>query len=285
MIRGFLIFDLKENYLSMKKKDEGISLGEMLQILKKYFKIILSFIFLGVLISVITTFLIIKPKYTSSAELIVQAKDDKSSNLQSDINANVLLINTYKDMILGKMVLSEVSKDMKKEDGLEITPSELKNDIEVIQSTSSMVFQIQASSNSADEPAIIANKTALVFQKRASEVLDINKVTITSEAEVPESPSSPNKKLNIIIGLVIGLVIGIIMSFILDALDNTIKDEQFIKNELNLPIMGSFSELSIQEIYEGKAIIKSIRMKDTIKINDKKNHSETTSKTRSRERV
>jgi capsular exopolysaccharide synthesis family protein len=48
-------------------------------------------------------------------------------------------------------------------------------------------------------------------------------VRIIDEALVPNSPVSPNKKMNIILGLILGLGLGIGLTFIIEYFDNSIK--------------------------------------------------------------
>ena len=94
--------------------EETISLEELFQVLKKKALLILMTTIAGIGLAAVVTFFLITPKYDSAAQLIVQNKqaEGANTNLQNDINGNVLLINTYKDMIKGDLVIDAVQKEL-----------------------------------------------------------------------------------------------------------------------------------------------------------------------------
>ncbi|MCX4167998.1 Wzz/FepE/Etk N-terminal domain-containing protein [Enterococcus casseliflavus] len=248
--------------------EETISLEELWNIFKKRFALILVSTLLGIAVAGGVTFFLITPMYSSSAEMIVQAKAEENTNLQSDISGNVLLINTYKDMINGVLVIKEVQTQLAEEKNYSYSVAQLKDAISVAQSQNSQMFQIVATSDNPVVAADIANTTANVFKEKAGEVLDVTKVTITSEATIPTAPISPNNKLNLAIGFLIGFMIGVGLAFLLELMDKTVKDEDFVSETLELPVMGSITEMSRKELHEGYDV-------DLFKlITNKDNHAE-----------
>lgn len=239
--------------------EEEISLLEIFEIIKKRIAMILIMALVGAGLAGAVTFFVITPKYSASAELIVQGKNDANStnNLQADVNANVLMINTYKDMIMGKMILTRVQQELANNMNYDLSVTQLKDMISVIQSNQSQVFQIQATSTNPTQAMDIANETAQMFQKSAAEAIDVNKVTITSDAELPTKPVSPNNKLNIAVGFVVGLMLGIGLAFLLAFLDKSIKNQKFITEELELPILGVITQVDKKDLKAGKEIILS----------------------------
>ncbi|MDV2687403.1 GNVR domain-containing protein, partial [Alkalihalophilus lindianensis] len=79
--------------------------------------------------------------------------------------------------------------------------------------------------------AKIANKTAQVFQKEISKIMNIDNVSILAKAEVGDiqAPIKPQPLLNIAIAMVVGLMVGVGLAFLLEYFDNTIKTEQEIE--------------------------------------------------------
>lgn len=230
--------------------EETISLEELFQVLKKKALLIIMMTIAGIGIAAGVTFFLITPKYDSAAQLIVQNSQNEAANtnLQNDINGNVLMINTYKDMIKGDVVIDAVQKELSDKYQYTYSNSELKNMIEVEQSQNSQMFQIVATSPEPRKAATIANTTAMVFEQKAEDVLAVNKVTITSKGVVPSSAVFPNNKLNLLIGAVVGLMIGVGLAFLIELLDKTVKDERFIAEVLELPILGQVSEVSKKEL-------------------------------------
>ena len=232
-----------------------VSLGEMFILLRKRLLLIIMATLLGLAGASVVTYFFIIPKFSSSTELIVQSKNDETSvNLQSDLHAQVLLINTYKDMILGDIVLNAVKENLISGKTYQVTTNELIEMISVIQSSDSQMFQIKVTTENPEKSATISNILAKVFKEKATEVLNVSRVTVISHAQSETMPISPNKKLNIIIGGLFGLVLGIGIVFLLEFIDKTVKDERFMSEELALPILGTVNEMNSKELDKGRAV-------------------------------
>lgn len=72
-------------------------------------------------------------------------------------------------------------------------------------------------------------------------------MTIVSKAKVNTKPVSPNKKLCILAGFAIGLFVGVMIAFIKEITDKTIKDSNFLTDELGLTNIGSVHHLDIND--------------------------------------
>ena len=230
--------------------EEVVSLQEIALVLKKRVLLIFSMMILGVVVLAGMTFFLITPKYGTDTQLVVQSNQETltNANLQSDLTGNVMMVNTYKDLIKSDVVLDQVSLQLAKENGIQYTSNELNKMISVTQSQNSQMFSIRVISINAKEAMEIANKTAMIFKEKAVEILKVDKVSIISPAKLQTTPVSPNKKLNLLIGAVIGLILGVMIVFLLEFLDKTVKDTKFIENELELPILGEISVLSNKEL-------------------------------------
>lgn len=235
--------------------EETISIVELIQMLKKKALLIIMTTIAGIGLAAGVTFFMLTPIYDSAAQLIVQNKQAEGTNLQNDINGNVMLINTYKDMIKGDIVIDAVQKELQKEYQFTYSNSELKDIIEVEQAQNSQMFRIIAKSPEPRKAATIANVTAGIFQKKAEDVLEVSKVTITSKGVVPSKAIFPNNKLNLLIGAVLGMMFGVGLAFLIELLDKTVKDERFIAESLDLPILGQVSEISKKDLFENRGVI------------------------------
>ncbi|WP_229295465.1 YveK family protein, partial [Enterococcus faecalis] len=87
--------------------EETISLKEIFETLRKHLVTILISMFAGLAIAGVATFFILTPKYSSQAQLIVTLPQSDTTNA-NDVNMNLQMINTYKDMIVSDLVLNEV---------------------------------------------------------------------------------------------------------------------------------------------------------------------------------
>ena len=225
--------------------EEEISLMELFGILRKRIGLIIGFSFLALLVSFVLTFFVATPKYSSTTQLLVSQTTDSSQPIQqSDINTNLQLINTYKDIIKGPVVLDDVREEL----DLDFSHQELSDKVQVTTDTSSQVFTLAVTDVNPYEAAKIANTVAETFQKNIYDIMNVDNVTIISEAIPNMTPVSPNKVLNLAIGLLLGLMLGIGLAFILEFLDNTVKDERFITEELGWTNLGSIVEMTVEEL-------------------------------------
>ncbi|MGM0214828.1 YveK family protein [Enterococcus sp. AZ109] len=236
--------------------EETISLGEIFGILKKRAGMILATMLAGILIAGMVTFFIITPQYNASTQMIVQSNvgESQTTNLQNDINGNVLLINTYKDMIMGDLVMDTARDQLQAENSYSLTSGQLKDMVTIEQSQNSQMFQVVVTAEHPQEAAVIANKVSQIFQEKAQEVLGVSKVTITSNAQTATNPVFPNNKLNLLIGAAIGIMLGVGIAFLLELLDKTVKDERFVAETLDLPILGQVMEMSKKELTASRSI-------------------------------
>ena len=229
--------------------EETISLQEIFGILKKRLVLIFLTTVIGTVVAGLATFFFITPKYSSEAQLIVTLAQSDTANVNAnDINANLMMLNTYKDLIKGNAVLNAVKEKAATEENYKGTVGDLNNMITVNQSTNSQMFSIVATGTNAYEAEQIANITASVFTEKVKEVLSVDKITIISDAKVNTTPVSPNNKLNLAIAFVIGMMFGVGLAFLIEFLDKTVKDERFVSETLGYTILGSVPQMTVKEL-------------------------------------
>lgn len=227
--------------------EETISLQELIGVLKKRVGLIIISMFLGLGVAGILTYFVITPKYSSQVQLIVRLPQNDTTNV-NDINGNLQMINTYKDLIKSDTVMTEVQQRMKAEYENDLSIEVLKESVSVNQSQNSQMFSIVSKVTDPIVAQNIANQTALVFQEQAKDMLNVDKITIISSATANMSPVSPNDKMNLMIGLALGVLFGIALSFILELFDKTIKDDSFVEDELGFSILGVVPNMTAKEL-------------------------------------
>lgn len=137
--------------------EETISLRDIFKILKKRVVLIFLTTIIGVLAAGFVTFFIITPKYSSEAQLIVTlTQSDTASVNANDVNANLLMLNTYKDLIKGNAVLTAVKERAASEKNFKGSVEELNGMISVSQSENSQMFSnaVNSLAESYDVPVI-----------------------------------------------------------------------------------------------------------------------------------
>jgi capsular polysaccharide biosynthesis protein len=206
----------------------------------------MAFIFLisigAVLISGIVSFFFITPIYQTSTQILVNQKIQGEKNIQySEVQTNLQLTNTYKEIIKSPVILDQVKKNLK----LNISTGALNKMVNVENQKDSQIIAITVQDKDAKLARDIANTTAEVFKSEIAKIMSIDNVTILSKAEVTEgqSPIKPNKMLNVAIAFVVGLMASVGLVFLLNYLDNTLKKEEDIERLLGVPVLGVVSRM------------------------------------------
>lgn len=76
-------------------------------------------------------------------------------------------------------------------------------------------------------------------QAQIEEVRRDVKVSVFEEARVPKGPVSPNRMRNIMVAVTLGFFVGVGLAFLLEEMEETIRTSDDVKNNLNLPVLGS----------------------------------------------
>ena len=252
--------------------EQAYSIKQLLNILLKRVTMILLWGLLGIAAAAAVTFFVITPKYSSQAQLVVTLPQTENTNV-NDVNSNLQMINTYKDFIVSDLVLNQVEDRLKSDYGMNMEPKQIEDSISVAQNQNSQMFSIIVKSSKASEAANIANTVATIFKENAKDVLNVDRITIISKAVIDTTPVSPNHKLFLMIGLMLGIIIGIIFALIAELMDRTVKDSQFIVEELNFTILGTVPEISDKDI--ANYIKKAKKASQNSTILAKENHEQT----------
>lgn len=227
--------------------EETIELQEIFRIIKKRWKLIVGTA-IGVLaIAAFISFVVLTPIYEASTQLLVNKEIEEKSDFNTqDIQTNVQLINTYNIIIKSPAILDVVAERLNNE----YTTGELNAKINVDSVEQSQVIDIKVQDKSPNVAVTIANETAEVFQEEISDLMKVDNVNILSVAEMSEKPSpvKPNPKLNMAIGLVLGAMLGVGLAFLLEYLDTTVKNPKDIEDVLDLPILGTISTITEDEM-------------------------------------
>ncbi|WP_040207137.1 YveK family protein [Neobacillus jeddahensis] len=227
--------------------EETISLKELLETLKKRLLLIVSITVVAALISGIISFYFLTPTYQASTQILVnQTKNDQSAYNPSEVQTNLQLINTYNVIITSPAILDIVAKEL----DLNMTAAQLKGKITVGSEKDSQVVNLSVQDEDAKVAAQIANKTAEVFKKEITTIMNIDNVSVLAKADVSDNPApiKPRPLLNVAIAMVVGLMAGVGIAFLLEYFNSTIKNEQDVEKILGLPILGVIATIDDQQM-------------------------------------
>lgn len=231
-----------------RKDDEAIiDLRQLMIVLKNNVVSIITWMILGLVVALGSVFFLIEPKYSSSIDILVNQKANNAQVQYTTQQADLQAINTYKDVLTKPIILTPVLKEIKNTDNYQGNLNSLAKSIKVSNQTNSQVVTVTVTDKNAYVAADIANTVGKVFAKKVKKMMQVDNVTIVSDAKVNSKPVSPNKKLFALAGVVLGLFIGVAIAFIKEFTDKTIKDSSFLTDELGLTNIGYVYHLDINE--------------------------------------
>ncbi|GEP20398.1 YveK family protein [Pediococcus argentinicus] len=230
--------------------EQTFSVGQVLDTLRKHISLIIVSTLLVTLISALFTFFVMTPKYSSTAEILVNRKlpaEMQAAQFQQ-VQADVQMISTYKDIIMSPAILKDVDQAVKDDAGYPGSEAGIKSAISISSQQNSQVFSISAKSSDPQTAALIANTTAKVFKQNIGKIMSINNVSVVSKASANNHPVSPRIQVNIMAGVLIGLLLGIALAFLREFGDRTVTSESFLTDDLELTSLGTVNEIDEKEV-------------------------------------
>lgn len=235
---------------SQQNSSKFSDIGEVLGILRKRKNVIIWTTVICAVLTLFVSLFVITPKYSSSTDILVNRKIDNPNgqvNDQGQIQADIQMISTYKDIITSPTILNTVSSRLADE-GYHISSEMIRNSISISNQQNSQVFTVAVKAKDPQLAAAMANTIADVFKTKVKKIMSVNNVSILSKAVASSSPISPKIGLNTTIGIVVGLILGLILAFVVNGLDRTITDESFITDDLELNDLGIISEIPASKV-------------------------------------
>lgn len=231
---------------------QELDLRDYFQIVKKRLWMIVSIVIIVCLLAGVYSLYIKKPVYEASTKIIVnQTQQVQTTASQLDlnqINTNIQLINTYKEIIKTPAILDVVAQNYPE---FNITAEELLTKVNVSSVNNTQVMTLVVQDNSYERAAEIVNAISLVFKQEIPSLFNVQNVSILNEAKlnptVAPGPVEPNVVMNLAIAFIVSLMIGLGIAFLLEYLDDTLKTEEDIEKYLGLPTIAMITRLGQEE--------------------------------------
>jgi capsular polysaccharide biosynthesis protein len=236
---------------------QELDLRDYFQIVRKRLWLIFSIVVFVCGAAGVYSLYIKNPVYEASTKIIVNQTPTQSAASQLDlnqINTNIQLINTYKEIIKTPAILDIVTKEYPQ---FNITAEELLKNVNVSSVNNTQVMTLVVRDNSYQRAAEIVNAISLVFKEEIPSLFNVENVSILNEAKVnpivEPKPVEPNVLLNMAIAFIVSLMIGLGLAFLLEYMDDTLKTEADIEKYLGLPTIAMITRLGQEEGKQGAA--------------------------------
>lgn len=255
-----------------------LELRQLWHIIQKHFFALIFMAIIGACAGYGVAKFVIAPTYSTSTSMLVNRSADDTSTATanlSDQQADVQLINTYKNLIISSNVLGAVSDKLENPapivvqkakdavydtlaDGTRhlVTPAqkeitkpsnktkyqlsvdELKSMVTITSQQNSQVFSINVKSKDPKLAADVANEVADVFKDKISGFMKINNVSIIDSAKANKKPVSPNAKLFTLAGFVVIGGLTFLYMLIKELADTTIKSPDEVSQLFGMTNLG-----------------------------------------------
>jgi capsular polysaccharide biosynthesis protein len=222
-----------------------LDLQQLLRMLKKRWWIILLTVLIVCSLTAVYSFYITKPIYEASSRIIVNMKSPMVENQPinySELNANIKLIETYKEIIKSSNIMNAVISSHPE---FNLTINELISKVNVVSVTDTPVMIITVRDESNDKAVNIANAVVQAFLTKLGSIMSVNNVTVLDEAILDPSPTPvyPDPFLNIFLSLILSVLLSLGYIFVLEYRDDTFSSEEEIEKSLGIPVLGTIKKM------------------------------------------
>lgn len=261
--------------------NEQIDLSQLWNVFKRSFIAMILLGILGMGVAYFGAKAFIAPKYAASTSMLVNRKQDNNANMQLNAQqADIQIINTYKDIITCPVILRTVADDLtsprryvskKAEKAVygtrynattgvrerytvteaqpaqyklkpakysNISEGDLAKMVSVSSTQNSQVFTVNVTDTDPVRARDVANEIAKVFKDKIATIMSVSNVSVVSKATADPVPVSPRLNLMTAIGLILGIVVAFVWGLVRELTDQTIKDIDYITNDLGLVNLG-----------------------------------------------
>lgn len=216
----------------------GNELRSHLQALTRFWRSVVLFAVLGVLLAGLASYFS-EPKYQTNTTFFVATAVQAGSNpLQADefaqrrINSYVGVINSER---LAQVVLNAT--------GLPMTASDLSDTISASADPETVLLTVTVTDVSPERSLLISRAIAANLDKTIGELDNRGtqsnvEIRVISGPTLNPSPVSPRTKLNLVVGLLAGLALGVAQALVRQAMDPTFRSREQVSEVTKLPTLG-----------------------------------------------
>lgn len=218
-----------------KNEENGLDLMQMAgALLANFWIIILAGIF-AALCGLLFTKMTATPTYTSSTKLYVLSKSENASDVtSSDLQLSATLAGDYAALIKDRTVTESVIADL----GLNMSSDALASKISVAMPDTGRIITISVTDTDPYRASKLVTAVRDTAATHIKDVMGIEAVNVVEEANIPQGQSLSSYKRNGMLGAAVGIVIAAGIVILQFMLNDTIKNEDDLKNYLDLSALG-----------------------------------------------
>lgn len=196
-------------------------------------------------IAFVTAVFTITPTYTASAMLYVNNSSASVGGVpitisSSQISAAKSLLDTYVVILKTRTTLEAAIE--KADLRGKYTYGQLSGIVSASSVNDTDIFRISATCADRDDALLIVDTLVEILPDRISDIVDGSSVRVVDHAIRPSGRSSPSYTKYGVIGVMVGAILSAALIIVQDLLNNTVRDEEYLKQRYSIPILAVIPE-------------------------------------------
>lgn len=225
--------------------ETGMDFKRYFTVLRDRWRLVLACTSAG-LLGAVAIVILQQPIYAAQTQLFVSASDraDSTQAYQGGLFSQQR-VKSYADIVSSPAVLQPVIDQLR----LDGSPRDLGKKISTSAPIDTVLINVSVSDSSPERARAIANAVGRQFSlfvdsletprgQQASPV----KVSVVKPAQLPMTPVSPRKRVDIALGLLLGLAVGVGTAVLRETLDNTVGSRHDAADIVGAPVLGLIPE-------------------------------------------
>lgn len=196
-------------------------------------------------IAFVTAVFTITPTYTASAMLYVNNSSASVGGVpitisSSQISAAKSLLDTYVVILKTRTTLEAAIE--KADLRGKYTYGQLSGIVSAASVNDTDIFRISATCADRDDALLIVDTLVEILPDRISDIVDGSSVRVVDHAIRPSGRSSPSYTKYGVMGVMVGAILSAALIIVQDLLNNTVRDEEYLKQRYSIPILAVIPE-------------------------------------------
>ncbi|MBO5348497.1 MAG: polysaccharide biosynthesis tyrosine autokinase [Clostridia bacterium] len=221
---------------------EEIDIKSLLNLFWKKRIIIIIITIIGLLIGLVYNLFLTTPKYKAKTSFLLAqsgvTENETDKITTTDINLNTKLLQNYTQLIKSDTVLYELPQRL----NMNINVEQLKGNINIEKKTDTEFVEISVTDTEKQRAPLIANAIMEILIEKVKQIYKMDNIHIVSKATESSKPYNINPIKYGAIGAFIGAIISVLIILCKNMLDDTVKDETTVKQQLGIKTLAKIQD-------------------------------------------
>ena len=242
-------------------EEREFDIKELLQVVCKRIWIIFTVGIAAAIILFLVSNYVLEKKYEATTQIYVMSKETGSKDVTyPDIQISSDLIKDYMILATSRLVTEQIIKEL----GLDINHENLVKLIHIENPDETRVLNIKVQYNDPVKAKMIADAIREKTSNVMAGIIGNEYVSKIVEANLPESPITPNVKKNIVLGGALGILGSVFICLLMYMADDTIKTADDVEKYLDISVLSTI-QVHKKKTFQRKIMAKTRRIKEIVK--------------------